>query len=44
MESETLLAKLKNQFVNVRIKRTDLDLAERRMRGELIDKWEESVS
>ena len=40
IELATMLA---NKFMSVKIKRTDLDAAERRLRGELIEKWEEKV-
>jgi hypothetical protein len=39
-----LAEKLAAKFTAVKIKKTDLDAAERKMRGELISKWEEKVS
>ena len=36
-------AKLADKFMSVKIKKTDLDAAEKRLRGELIENWEEKV-
>ncbi len=38
-----LLSKLSDKFMSVKIKKTDLDEAEKKLKGELIDKWEEKV-
>ena len=38
-----LVKKLAKQLENVKISRTDLDAAERQLRGHLLDKWEESI-
>ncbi len=39
-----LFAKLSDKFTSVKIKKTDLDAAERRLRGEIIENWDEKVS
>lgn len=39
----TLGAKLADKFMSVKIKKRDLDAAEKRVRGELIENWEEKV-
>jgi hypothetical protein len=39
-----LAEKLAAKFTAVKIKKTDLDAAERKMRGELISKWDEKVN
>ncbi len=39
-----LFAKLSDKFTSVKIKKTDLDAAERRLRGEIIKNWDEKVS
>ena len=43
MTATEIACKLADKFTSVKIKKTDLDAAERKMRGELIDKWEEKV-
>ena len=38
-----LAEKLESHFTNVKIKKSDLDAAERKIRGELIQNWKERV-
>jgi len=41
--AKSLASKLADKFTCVKIKKTDLDAAERKLRGELIESWEEKV-